>query len=66
MSAKLWQLTRKESLTLQAMVRRAGLAPVLDDLSMLADEMGTNWQQVHNAIWEAREEAFKALSEEIE
>jgi hypothetical protein len=52
------KLTTKESIALQAMVRRAGMAAVLDDLTMLAGEL-EGAAQVADALYEAREEALK-------
>lgn len=59
---RFWKLSHRESLALQAMVRRVGIAAVLDDLTMLADEMGAEWQDVAGVLHEAREEALKALA----
>jgi hypothetical protein len=56
-------LTTKESTALEAMVRRAGIAAVLFDLTMLAGEMEGAWQEVAAALYGAREEAIKASRE---
>ena len=45
------KLTTKESLALQAMIRRAGWAAVLDELQMLAGERdGDEWQRLAGAL----------------
>jgi hypothetical protein len=49
-------LTTKESLALQAMVYRAGMAAVLDDLSILCHAAvagDARWQDTADAIYEA-------------
>jgi hypothetical protein len=55
-------LTTKESLALQAMVRRAGMTAVLEDLSSLCSELTSEdarWQDVADAIYEALSSARK-------
>jgi hypothetical protein len=58
-------LTTKESLALQAMIRRAGMAAVLDELFLLSQERITAedpsniWQEVSDALYEASEGARK-------
>jgi hypothetical protein len=58
-------LTTKESLALQAMVRRAGMTAVLDELFALSQERITaedpsTWQEVSDALYEASEGARQA------
>jgi hypothetical protein len=60
------KLTTKESLALQAMVKRAGFAAVLDDLQVLAFEAhaeheteasADDWEELANGLFHLRDEA---------